>query len=101
MIEFQQTTCILHVACDNLKGAQELVNKAKISGWKHSGIMNSGFGKSNRIMVELHSTEKISFPVMNKGRLLVDDVFLKIVIKEANNKLERTWEKIKKLENLI
>lgn len=96
-VEFQQSTCILHVACDSLKSAQNLVNKAKLAGWKHSGIMTT----EKRFMIELHSTEKISFPIMSGGKLLVDDDFLKIVVKEANEKLERTWNKIKKLEKTI
>ena len=96
MVEFQQGTCILHVGCVDLKSAQELVNKAKLAGWKHSGIMSI-----KRNMVELHSTEKISFPIMNKGKILVDDDFLKIIVKEANSKLERTWKKIVKLSKAL
>ncbi|MFA7707452.1 MAG: tRNA wybutosine-synthesizing 3 family protein [Candidatus Pacearchaeota archaeon] len=96
LVEFQQTTCILHVACESLKDAQEIVNKAKLAGWKRSGIMG---GKRN--MVELHSTESISFPIMNNGKVLVDDDFLKLIVKQANSKLERTWEKIQRLNQLI
>ena len=96
LVEFQQTTCILHVACESLKDAQEIVNKAKLSGWKRSGIMG---GKRN--MVELHSTESISFPIMEKGKVLVDDNFLKLIVKEANKKLDRTWEKIERLKKMI
>ena len=73
LVEFQQSTCILHVACASLEDAQKLVNKAKLAGWKHSGIMTT----EKRFMIELHSTEKISFPIMNKGKILVDDDFLK------------------------
>lgn len=97
MVEFQQTTCILHVGCLNLDSAQNLVNKAKQAGWKHSGIMTT----KKRFVVELHSTEKISFPIMNNGKLLVDDDFLKIIVKEANEKLSRTWKKIDRLRKLI
>ena len=96
LVEFQQSTCILHVACSDLESAQKLITKGKDSGWKHSGIMG---GKRN--MVELHSTEKMSFPIMKEGKILVDDNFLKIVVKEANGKLERTWEKVGKLEGKI
>ena len=96
LVEFQQTTCILHVACAFLADAQEIVNKAKLAGWKRSGIMG---GKRN--MVELHSTESISFPIMEKGKVLVDDNFLKLIVKEANKKLNRTWEKIQKFEKLL
>ena len=96
LVEFQQTTCILHVACKDLKSAQDLVNKANLSGWKHSGIISA-----KRNIVELHSTEKISFPIMNKGEVLVDDDFLKIVVREANSKLERVWKKIQRLNKLV
>ena len=95
LVEFQQTSCILHVACASLKDAQKLVDKAKFAGWKRSGIMG---GKRN--MVELHSTENISFPIINKRKVLVNDDFLRIVIKQANDKLERVWGKIKRLEKL-
>lgn len=96
LVEFQQTACILHVACKNITDAQILVNKAKESGWKRSGIMG---GKRN--MVELHSTESMSFPIISNNKILVDDDFIKLVVEMANNKLERTWEKIKRLEKKI
>jgi len=98
LVEFQQTTCILHVACKSSEDAFSIVNKAKLSGWKRSGVMS---GSRGRFMVELHSTESVSFPIMNKGKILVDDNFLKIIIKEANSKLKRTWEKIEKLNKAI
>jgi len=97
-VEFQQTTCILHVACLSSENAFSIVNKAKLAGWKRSGVMS---GSRGRFVVELHSTESMSFPIMNKGKILVDDNFLKIIVKEANSKLKRTWEKIERLEKLI
>jgi tRNA wybutosine-synthesizing protein 3 len=97
MVDFQQTTCILHVACVDLDSAQDLVNKAKFAGWKHSGIMAT----KKRIIVELHSTEKLEFPIMDKGKVLVDDDFLKIVVEQANIRLERVWEKVEKLSKSL
>ena len=93
LVEFQQTACILHVACASLKDAQSLVDKAKFCGWKRSGIMAT----DRRFMVELHSTENMSFPIMFKGKVLVDDDFLKVVVKQANEKLERVWVKVGRL----
>ncbi len=96
IVEFQQTSCILHVSCLSLSDAQEIVDKAKQCGWKRSGIMG---GRRN--MVELHSTESMSFPVMNNGKILVDDDFLKLIVETANNKLERVWKKIERLKERI
>lgn len=100
VVEFQQTCCILHVACLTLEDSFEIVKKAKESGWKRSGVMSNG-KSSNRNIVELHSTESMSFPIMDNGKILVDDDFLKRIVEQANNKLERTWDKIKRLEKLL
>ena len=56
-------------------------------------------GKRN--MVELHSTESMSFPIMDKGEVLVDDNFLRLIVSEANNKLKRVWKKIERLKNTL
>jgi len=97
LVEFQQTACILHVVCDSLESAQKLVDKAKFAGWKRSGIMATG----KRFVVELISTENIEFPIMSDGKLLVDDDFLKMIVRQAKDKLERTWGKIERLEKTI
>ena len=97
IIYFKQEPCILHVACRDLGDAQDFLKKARLSGWKKSGIMNMG----ERIMLELMSTEAIVFPIMDKGRIIVSDEFLRLIVKEANSKLEKTWEKIQKFERLI
>ncbi len=97
LVEFKQNSCILHVACASLDDAQKLVDEAKFAGWKRSGIMAT----RRRYMVELHSTESMSFPIMDKGKVLVEDDFLKLIVNEANEKLERAWAKIEKLRKLI
>jgi tRNA wybutosine-synthesizing protein 3 len=97
LVEFKQSPCILHVACKTLDDAQGLVDKAKLAGWKHSGIMST----RKRYMVELHSTEHMDLPIMDKGRVFVEDDFLRVVIEQANLRLERVWEKIKRLKERI
>ena len=97
-IKFKQEPCILHVACRTLEDANVIYNKAKEAGWKNSGII--GIGKTQYV-VEMNSTEKIDFPIINKGKILVDDNFLKIVLKDANDNMKKCWEKIRKLENSI
>src|SRR3989344_5460900 len=56
---------------------------------------------SGRIIVEAISTEYMALPIMDKARILVDDNYLKRIVKEANRKLERVWEKIRRFEKLI
>lgn len=97
LVEFQQTSCILHVACRTIDDALLIVKKAKEAGWKRSGVMSSG----ERSMVELHSTESMCLPIMDKKKILVDNSYLKLIVEQANNKLTRVWEKINRLKEMI
>ena len=47
------------------------------------------------------STENISLPIINNGKILVDEDYLKFLVVEANRKLELTWKKIERLKELI
>ncbi|HKL23972.1 MAG TPA: tRNA wybutosine-synthesizing 3 family protein [Candidatus Nanoarchaeia archaeon] len=96
-IKFKTESPILHVVCKNLEKASKLLEKAKHIGFKRSGI--NTFGKN--IMLELNSTEKIEFPIIQQNEILVNDDFLKIIVKQVNNKLEKGWEKIKRLEKSL
>lgn len=94
LIKIKLDPCALHVACDNLESANDLINKAKLAGWKKSGIITA----NKRYIVELNSTERLEFPIINSKEILVNDRFLKILVKRANEKLNKTWEKINILE---
>lgn len=94
---FKQEPPILHVCCADLEGAEKILIKARECGWKNSGIMST----KGRIVLELRSTEYIALPIMEKGKILVNEEFIKIILKESNNRLEKGWEKIRKLEKKI
>ena len=94
---FKQESVILHVCCKTLDNAEKLLNESRICGWKNSGIMST----RGRIVLELRSTEYLALPIMEHGRVLVGDDFLKILVKESNKRLLKTWEKIHKLEKMI
>ena len=89
-LKFKSEPPILHISCKTLEGAKEILNKARNSGWKRSGIISLG----KNIIVELISTEKLEFPLIKKGNLLVDEDFLRIVLEKANNNLKKGWLKI-------
>ena len=90
LIKFKCESPILFVGCDSLESAKELLDKAKNSGFKQTGISFS----RKLIGVEIRSGEKLEFPLIKDGKVLVTDEFLKVVVKEANKKLVRGWEKI-------
>ena len=85
----------MHVACKNIEKAQQLVSRARNSGWKKSGIISI---KPEKIICELVSTEILAAPIADKSKILVNDNYLKILANEANKKLIQTRQKIKKLE---
>jgi len=97
LIKFKQEPCIIHIACQTLKDAEEWCKKAQLSGWKRSGIISFG----RRFIVELNSTEKLEFPIINKNKIIVSDEFLKLIIKKSNENLKKSWGKIEKLESYL
>ncbi len=102
-INFKLVPLIIHVACRSLKDANELNEKAKLSGFKRSGIVS--FGKN--IVLEINSTEKLEFPLIRNtlkgtsGKILVENDFLKEIVKQTNEKLRKGWKKIKRLEESL
>jgi tRNA wybutosine-synthesizing protein 3 len=96
LIYFKQDPCILHIATPNLETAQKIHDLGKEAGWKRCGIISS----KKRFIVELNATEKMEFPIY-KNKILVDKHFLKIIVEQANKKIEKSWECIKKLEKSI
>lgn len=98
-LKFKQEPPIIHISCRTFYDANNLLEKARKAGWKKSGILS--YSKKDRIIVELNGSCKMEFPLMKKGELLVDDNFLKVVIKRSNENLKKGWGLIKKLEKLI
>ena len=50
------------------------------------------------MLIELMSSENISFPIIKNGEILIDDRFLEIILEKANSNLKKGWEKINKLK---
>jgi tRNA wybutosine-synthesizing protein 3 len=96
-IKLKLEPCALHVACRTLEDAQNFYNNVKLAGWKKFGVISFG----HRFIVELTSTERLEFPIINSGKILVNDEFLKIIVDESNKKLKKGWLKIQKLHSLI
>ena len=94
---FRQEEIILHVCCRNLEAARIMLNLARSNGLKHSGIISI----KNKIIVEIMSIEKMNTLISRNGKVLVDDNYLKILVKEANLKMAKNIERIKNLEKKI
>ena len=96
-IYFKQEPCLLVVSCKDKNYQWKLFNLARNNGWKKSGILTL----DKKFLIELMSTENISFPIIKNRKILVSGDFLKIIIKKTNNNLKRGWGKIERLRKLI
>ena len=98
IVKFKQEPCILHIVCKTLKNAETILKKAHLAGWKKSGILSIA---KNRIIVELNGTDRLEFLILNKRKILVTGEFLELIVKKSNENLEKSWEKIEKLKDLL
>ncbi len=97
IIKFKCEPIILHVACKNLESASSLLEKAKSSGMKHSGIHSI----KHNILLEINGSDRLEFPIINKNKILVDNNFLKLIAKESNLKIKKSWKMVEKLEKSL
>ena len=88
---------ILHICCNTIEDAQKMLDIFKNEGFKRSGIT----GMKPKIMLEIIGTERLDCIIAKKGVKLIDNDYLKILIEEANSKLEKSWKKLEKIENKI
>ncbi len=84
---------IIHVACRDLRCAEELMRIANDSGFRRCGLISL-----KRSVVEITSFERLEAPLAYKGRIIVDENYVKILTYFANEKLLRGKEKLKRLE---
>ena len=97
-VKFKVEPCIIHIACRDIESAKKLLEIGRDAGWKKNSII--GIDKNNkRFIVELCGTERLEFPIYD-GKILVDDNFLEIIVTKSEEKMKKSWEKIKNLEKI-
>jgi tRNA wybutosine-synthesizing protein 3 len=97
IIKFKVEPPIIHIACRDLKDASIMLEKAKYIGFKRSSILTC----DKNVVLELNSSDRMEFPIIKNGKIIVDDDFLVLIVKISNEKLEKGWAKIKKLEEIV
>ncbi len=96
----KQEGFILHVCCRDIESAKKLIGIANNVGVRRSGITSIN-EKSSKIIVEVIGSEHFEALVARDGRILVDDDYLKEIIKEANKRLDVSDERLKQLYSMI
>jgi tRNA wybutosine-synthesizing protein 3 len=96
-IWFKSEPIILHICARDLDSAQQIVDIARYVGLKKSGIMAS----RKRIIVELVGTDLMAAPVTKAGVLVVSDDYLRILVEEANKKMDRNHSRMKAFSEAV
>ncbi len=95
-LRFRFESMILHVACKNLDDADSLLKKTK-KLFKHSGIISV----KDKFVIEIRDSGFIEAVIAINGKLVVNDNYLKILMNEANKKLDLTHKRINLLKKVI
>jgi len=85
---FLQEPPIIHVNCGNAEKAGRLLNIAMKAGFKHSGLTSF-----RKFSVEIRGSERLETPLENAS-----EDFVRMLVNEANKKLNRCKDNLKKLE---
>ncbi len=89
---------IFHIVSRDLDSAVRIVNLARNSGFKKVGILSC---KPERYLVEICSTERIDAPLAENGELLVNENYIKYLVKIANKKFQNGQKRLKRLEKAL
>ncbi len=91
---FKMEPFILHICANNIEKAIKVVREAKKLGLKSSGI----FQIKKRVMFQLIGEEWLSTPLGRYGTVLADEEMLELMVREANDKISKNFERMERLE---
>ena len=97
LIKFKCDPPAIFVCCRDVDVAKRLLLLVKDCGFKQSGIVIT-----NKIIgVEIKSGERLEFPIVSDGRVLVDSNYSKLIVEEANRKRELGWGKLEVMKRKL
>ena len=95
VLMFKCEPFILHLGCADISHARKILAAVRKTGIKRGGIM---VAKPGKFLVEFQGSESLSFPVKKDDKQLVEDDYLKYVIKSCNQKLTKNYSLLKRFE---
>lgn len=93
----KQESAILHICSETIEDADKICKIANFVGFKRAGIICI----SPNIMAEIFGNEKVEVRIMRNGKILVDEEFLKEIVCECNEKMQRNKVKLQKLLDAV
>lgn len=95
---FKQEPFILHLGTNSLENANLLLESCREAGIKRAGIM---VAKPGKFVLEIIGTHGMAIPIKQKKRVLVEKKFFSFLSKQANQKLERNFARLKRFEAVL
>jgi tRNA wybutosine-synthesizing protein 3 len=86
---FVQEPLILHICAKDIESAQKIIDSARNTGLKRSGIFSI---RPNRVMIEIIGCDKMEVPVFYDGKFQINSEYLKTLVKIANEKMKKTFK---------
>ena len=94
---FRMEHPIIHICCRNLDCADRLLKSANDAGFRRSSLL----AFKRRIIMEIMIPEKMDVPISDDQKILITDMYLKILIRLANAKLKESHKKLETLMRLF
>ena len=94
-IWFRFEPMIIHIACDTLESANNLLVLAR-QHFKHSGILSL-----KHFIVEIRGSGFIEAPIAVNGKIIVSDEFLNVLCDNANKKLAETHKRMDEFKTTL
>jgi len=92
---FKLDPFIFHVGADTLENGKKVLAAMTKAGVKRGGII---VAKPGKFLVELQGSQGIAFPVKKGKKVLVEKEYMKYILERANEKLEKNYKLLKRLE---
>ncbi|MGC9134224.1 tRNA-wybutosine modification methyltransferase TYW3 [Caldisphaera sp.] len=89
---------IIHIRTERIDCALNILNIARISGFKHSGIISSS---DNVFTVELMSAVQITMPLKINDTFVFSKESLNEIINKANDALDEGHRRLRKLTKMV
>ena len=96
-IWFLAQSPIIHIYAKTQSAADKILKTAIGCGFKHSGLKSI----EKNIVVEITSTERLDSPVGIDGKLLCNSNHLNLLVKIANEIIDKSYVKLDKFENFL
>lgn len=91
----RQESFILHVCCRDMTKAIELVHMCRELGLKRAGVISA----RSKIVVEIINTPSLNTIIAARGKILVDQQFIRAWTVEANRNMDSNLGMIRRLED--